>query len=120
MDAALGEWRRRVPTAALNDWLADVAGAQAPPMQAGRAVRLRYMTQVATGPPTFRVFSTGELEPGYLRYLERRLRETFGFSGTPLDIGVRVRPRWEEQGGPGGGAARSAGTGRKRGRRRRT
>jgi len=95
--AALEQWGQRVPTAPLNQWLADVVAANPPPMHAGRSVRLRYMTQVAVGPPRFRLFTTGELTPGYVRYLERRLREVFGFAGTPLDIAVRVRPRWEER-----------------------
>ncbi len=71
-------------------------------------MRLRYVTQVAVAPPRFRVFTTGELSPGYLRYLERRLRESFGFAGTPIDIDFRVRARWEERDGTarGGGARR--------------
>jgi GTPase len=60
-------------------------------------VRVRYATQVAVGPPRFRVFTTGTLSPSYIRYLERRLRERFGFAGSPLDIAVSVRPRWEER-----------------------
>jgi len=95
--AVYEEWSRRVPTARLNQWLADAVDANPPPLHAGRSVRLRYATQVATGPPRFRVFTTGELSPGYVRYLERRLRDTFGFAGTPLDIAVRVRPRWEDR-----------------------
>jgi GTP-binding protein len=119
MDAALGQWSRRIPTATLNDWLAEAVTAQAPPMRSGRAVRLRYITQVASGPPTFRVFSTAELEPGYLRYLERRLREEFGFVGTPLDIGVRVRAGWNERDGAGGGSGgKTAKKSRQRARRR--
>ena len=102
VDRALDEWLRRIPTAALNDWLADAVAATPPPMHAHRNVRVRYVTQVAVGPPTFRVFTTGDLSPGYLRYLERRLRETFGFSGTPLDVGYRVRARWEERDRPAG------------------
>ena len=105
VDLVLDEWLKRIPTAALNEWLADAVAATAPPMQAGRNVRIRYVTQVAVGPPTFRVFTTGQISPGYLRYLERRLREAFGFSGTPIDIGYRVRARWEDRdsgtGGPG-------------------
>jgi GTPase len=97
VDAVLEEWNRRVPTALLNDWLADAVAATPPPMHAHRPVRVRYATQVAVGPPTFRVFTTGELPPAYVRYLERRLRERFGFSGAPLRIGVRLRPRWEER-----------------------
>ena len=120
MAAALQQWSRRIPTATLNDWLAEAVTAQAPPMQSGRAVRLRYITQVASGPPTFRVFSTADLEPGYLRYLERRLREEFGFVGTPLDIGVRVRAGWHERDGGGSGAGgKTTKKPRQRARRRR-
>ena len=93
----LEQWNRRVPTAELNRWLADAVAMNPPPLQAGRAVRVRYATQVATAPPRFRVFTTGELSPGYLRYLERRLRESYGFTGTPLEVGLRLRPRWEER-----------------------
>jgi len=97
VDVALEQWNRRIPTAALNEWLADAVAATAPPLNGGRTVRLRYVTQVAAGPPTFRVFATGQVPAGYLRYLERRLRERWGFRGTPLDVAVRVRPRWEER-----------------------
>ena len=97
IDGILEEWRRRIPTAELNQWLAEAVGATPPPMVRSRQVRLRYITQVAVGPPTFRVFTTGELSPGYVRYLERRLRESFGFAGTPLALGYRVRERWEER-----------------------
>ena len=97
LGAAVEQWNRRIPTARLNQWLADAVAAHPPPLEAGRTVRVRYATQVAVGPPRFRVFTTGELAPGYVRYLERRLREAFGFAGTPLDIAVRVRTRWEDR-----------------------
>ena len=99
VDRVLEEWLRRIPTPQLNDWLIDAVAATAPPLHDGRNVRLRYVTQVAVGPPTFRVFTTGQLSPGYLRYLERRLRESFGFEGTPIDIAYRLRTRWEERDG---------------------
>lgn len=99
VDVVLDEWLRRIPTAELNDWLADAVAATPPPLHNGRNVRLRYVTQVASGPPTFRVFTTGELSPGYLRYLERRLREAFGFVGTPIDIAYRMRTKWEQRDG---------------------
>lgn len=97
IDAVLEEWHRRIPTSDLNQWLADAVAATPPPTAAGRPVRLRYVTQVAVGPPTFRIFSTGQVPDSYLRYLERRLREAFGFSGTPLNLAIRVRPRWDER-----------------------
>ena len=118
IDAALEEWERRIPTARLNEWLAEAVAATPPPMHQRRPVKLRYVTQVATGPPTFRIFATAELSSGYMRYLERRLREQFGFIGTPLRLGVRVRPRWGEPGGPG--EAGEAGRKRSRGRGRRS
>ncbi len=95
--AVHAQWSARIPTAALNEWLADAVAAQAPPMQHHRPVRIRYATQVRTGPPTFRLFTNADLEPAYLRYLERRLRERFGFVGTPLRLGVRIRTRWEDR-----------------------
>ena len=97
VDAVLAQWTQRVPTARLNEWLSEATAATAPPLHDGRPVRLRYATQVAVGPPTFRIFTTGELSPGYLRYLERRLRETFGFMGSPINLGVRQRTRWEDR-----------------------
>ncbi len=103
VESVLEQWQRRIPTAQLNDWLTDAVAATPPPLHNGRNVKLRYVTQVATGPPTFRVFSTGELAPAYLRYLTRRLRESFGFEGTPLDVAFRVRTRWEDRPAAGGG-----------------
>jgi GTP-binding protein len=91
IDQVHAQWTRRIQTAQLNTWLADAVAATAPPMQRGRPVRLRYATQVEVAPPTFRVFSNGPVPPSYVRYLERSLRDTYGFVGTPLRIGVRVR-----------------------------
>ena len=91
IDQVHAQWTRRIQTAQLNTWLADTVAATAPPMQRGRPVRLRYATQVEVAPPTFRVFSNGPTPPSYVRYLERSLRDTYGFVGTPLRVGVRVR-----------------------------
>ncbi len=91
IDQVHAEWSRRVPTAALNRWLAATVDASAPPMVRGRPVRLRYATQVDVGPPTFRVFTTGPVPASYVRYLERSLRSEYGFIGTPLRVGIRVR-----------------------------
>jgi len=91
IDQAHAEWSRRIPTARLNRWLIDAVAATAPPMARGRTVRLRYATQVEVGPPTFRVFSNAQVPASYVRYLERSLRDTYGFIGTPLRVGVRVR-----------------------------
>jgi GTP-binding protein len=86
-------WNRRVPTSALNQWLADMTGQHPPPVVAGRRIRLRYITQAKTRPPTFILFSTRaeKLPESYLRYLANGLREDFGLWGVPLRLNVRKR-----------------------------
>jgi GTPase len=90
---ALESWDRRVPTGQLNALLSEVIAATPPPARGGRAPKVLFATQAGTRPPTFVLFSTGFLEASYRRFLERRLRETFGFTGSPVRISVRVRGR---------------------------
>ncbi|MGH3855471.1 MAG: ribosome biogenesis GTPase Der [Pseudonocardiaceae bacterium] len=90
---ALESWDRRVPTGQLNAWLSDVIAATPPPVRGGRAPKVLFATQASIRPPTFVLFTTGFFEAGYRRFLERRLRETFGFTGSPVRISVRVRER---------------------------
>ena len=59
----------------------------------GDRTRILFATQVSTCPPRFVLFTTGFLDPAYRRFVERRLREDFGFEGSPVQIGVRVRER---------------------------
>ncbi|WP_340117927.1 ribosome biogenesis GTPase Der [Pelagibius sp. 7325] len=94
MHAVLGAyevWRSRVPTADLNRWLDAVTASHPPPAAAGRPVRLKYMTQAKTRPPTFAIFCSkpDELPPSYLRYLENGLRDAFKLPGTPIRIHFR-------------------------------
>src|SRR5207249_1418676 len=91
--AALASWEQRIPTGPLNAWLGDVVAATPPPVRGGRQPRILFATQAGVRPPRFVLFSTGLLEPGYRRFLERRLREQFGFAGTPIDLSVRMRER---------------------------
>jgi len=93
LDTALTGWEQRIPTAALNAWLGGVVDATPPPVRGGRQPKILFATQAATRPPRFVVFTTGFLEAGYRRFLERRLREQFGFAGTPIEISVRIRER---------------------------
>lgn len=93
METALESWDTRVPTGRLNTWLRETVAATPPPMRGGRLPRILFATQAATRPPTFILFTTAFLEAGYRRFLERRLRETFGFEGTPIRVGVRVREK---------------------------
>ncbi|WP_222272448.1 ribosome biogenesis GTPase Der [Modestobacter marinus] len=89
--AALASWETRVPTAELNNFIRELVMATPPPARGGRAPKIKYVTQADIRPPRFVVFSTGFLEAGYRRFLERKLRERFGFHGTPIDISVKVR-----------------------------
>ncbi|NUS91109.1 MAG: ribosome biogenesis GTPase Der, partial [Nocardia sp.] len=84
METALESWDKRIPTGRLNTWLKEVIAATPPPMRGGRLPRVLFATQATTRPPTFVLFSTGFLEAGYRRFLERRLREEFGFDGSPV------------------------------------
>jgi GTP-binding protein len=90
---ALESWDRHIPTGVLNGWLADVISATPPPVRGGKQPKVLFATQAQARPPTFVLFTTGFLEASYRRFLERRLREDFDFSGTPIRISVRVRER---------------------------
>ena len=92
---ALGSWDRRIPTGRLNSWLTEVVQATPPPGRGGKHARVLFATQADTRPPRFVLFTTGFLEAGYRRFIERRLREDFDFAGTPIEISVRVRQRPE-------------------------
>lgn len=89
--AAEAAWNRRIPTAQLNRFLAEAGGRHPPPLVAGRPLRLRYMTQVNTRPPTFALFASkpGELPESYRRYLVNLLRETFDLPGVPVRMMLR-------------------------------
>jgi GTP-binding protein len=90
---ALASWDTRIPTGRLNGWLADVVAATPPPVRGGKLPKILFATQAQTRPPTFVLFTTGFLEAGYRRFLERRLREEFGFVGSPIRLSVRVREK---------------------------
>jgi GTP-binding protein len=98
VDQVLAERSRRIPTAALNQWLGQATERTPPPPARGRSVKVRYATQARVDPPEVVLFTSGQLTPSYLRYLERGLRRTFGFEGTPVRLVVRVRTR-ERTGG---------------------
>jgi GTP-binding protein len=94
LDAVLGAyevWNRRVPTPALNRWLAGATQAHPPPAPGGRRIKLRYMTQASARPPTFAVFCSRpkDLPDSYLRYLENGLRDAFDLPGTPIRMNLR-------------------------------
>ncbi len=88
---AKAEYRRRIPTAKLNDILAQAQQRHPPPIERGHRPRILYATQGATDPPTFTLFCSRELPRTYLRYLERMIRESFAFGPTPIKLRVRKR-----------------------------
>jgi len=90
---ALNSWDTRVPTGRLNQWLTELIAATPPPVRSGKQPKVLFATQASTRPPTFVLFTTGFLEASYRRFIERRLREEFGFEGSPVRISVRVREK---------------------------
>ncbi|HEX6338652.1 MAG TPA: ribosome biogenesis GTPase Der [Jiangellaceae bacterium] len=93
IETALAGWETRVPTGRLNSFLGQLVAAHPHPMRGGRQPRILFGTQASTQPPKFVLFTTGFLEASYRRFIERRLREEFGFAGTPIEISMRVRER---------------------------
>ncbi len=93
LETALTSWDTRVPTGRLNAFLGELVAAHPHPLRSGKQPRILFATQASTRPPRFVVFATGFLDPGYRRYIERRLRETFGFEGSPVVVSVRVREK---------------------------
>ena len=93
LQTALQGWETRIPTSELNQFLTDLAAAHPHPVRGGKQPRILFATQAGVRPHTFVLFTTGFLESGYRRFVERRLREQFGFAGSPIRINVRVRDR---------------------------
>jgi GTPase len=109
IEQALASWQRRISTGQLNTWLNQLIAATPPPMRGGRQPKILFATQAGIRPPHFVLFTTGFLEASYRRFIERRLREDFGFEGTPVKISMRLREkrgRTVRTGRPGRPAAR--------------
>ncbi len=93
LELALESWDTRIQTGKLNAFLAELAAAHPHPVRGGRQPRVLFGTQASTRPPTFVLFTTGFLDPQYRRFITRRLREVWGFEGSPINISMRVRER---------------------------
>ena len=93
LDQALEGWETRISTGRLNKFIADLAAAHPHPVRGGKQPKILFGTQVGVGPPSFALFTTGFLEAGYRRFIERRLREEFGFTGSPIRLMMRVREK---------------------------
>ncbi|MFI0981518.1 ribosome biogenesis GTPase Der [Streptomyces sp. NPDC021093] len=93
IETALEGWETRVPTGRLNAFLGEIVASHPHPVRGGKQPRILFGTQAGAKPPRFVLFASGFLEAGYRRFVERRLREEFGFEGTPIHISVRVREK---------------------------
>ena len=93
LEVALDSWDSRVSTARLNAFLGEIVAAHPHPVRGGKQPRILFATQASTRPPRFVLFASGFVEAGYRRFIERKLRERFGFEGTPIEVSVRVREK---------------------------
>jgi len=93
LDAALAGWETRISTGQLNSFLGRLVSEHPHPVRGGKQPRILFGTQASTAPPTFVLFTSANLDAGYVRFIERRLREEFGFEGTPIEVAVRPREK---------------------------
>lgn len=91
MKKSLDSWDKRIKTAKLNSTLGELVAAHPHPVRGGRQSRILFATQAGVQPPRFVLFTTGFLDHGYRRFIERRLREAYDFTGSPVEVAVRVR-----------------------------
>ncbi|HYZ53464.1 MAG TPA: ribosome-associated GTPase EngA, partial [Streptosporangiaceae bacterium] len=94
----------------LNTWLSGLVAATPPPVRGGRQPKILFATQAGIRPPHFVLFTTGFLEAAYRRFIERRLREEFGFAGSPVHVSMRLR---EKRGGRGASSRGRSSAGRR-------
>ncbi|HXD61042.1 MAG TPA: ribosome biogenesis GTPase Der [Lacisediminihabitans sp.] len=93
LERALESWDTRIPTGKFNALLAELTAEHPHPVRGGKQPRILFGTQASTRPPTFVLFTTGFLDPQYRRFITRRLREIFGFEGSPINVNMRVREK---------------------------
>ncbi|MDU7360885.1 MAG: ribosome biogenesis GTPase Der [Propionibacteriaceae bacterium] len=90
-------WETRVSTGKLNSFLGRLAASHPHPVRGGKQPRILFGTQAHNCPPTFVLFTSGQMDAAYTRYVERRLREDFGFRGSPVHVEVRARQKRSER-----------------------
>ena len=93
IEEASQSWESRISTGKLNAFLGRIVAAHPHPVRGGKQPRILFGTQAQIGPPTFVLFTSGQVEAGYLRFVERKLREEFGFVGSPVHVQVRAREK---------------------------
>jgi GTP-binding protein len=90
---AIKGWETRIPTSKLNSFLGALVSATPPPVRSGKQPKIRFATQVQISPPKFVLFSSEWVEVAYRRFIERRLREEFGFQGSPIEVAIKIREK---------------------------
>ncbi len=95
IDAALEGWSTRISTGQLNAFLGRLIAEHPHPVRSGKQPKVLFGTQASTEPPTFVLFTSGQFDAGYVRFIERRLREEFGFVGSPVHIEIKPRVKKE-------------------------
>jgi GTPase len=91
--SAITGWETRVPTGRMNAFLAEIVASHPHPVRGGKQPKILFGTQASVAPPVFVLFTSGFLEAGYRRFVERRFREEFGFAGSPIVINLRIREK---------------------------
>lgn len=105
IETSLAGWNQRISTGRLNNWVKELVAATPPPARGGKQPKILFATQAGARPPHFILFTTGFLEEGYRRFVERRLREDFGFEGSPVQVSMRIR---EKKSGASGRASKGS------------
>jgi GTP-binding protein len=93
LERALESWSTRVPTSRLNAFLTELVQQTPPPVRGGKQPKILFATQAAIEPPKFVLFTSGWLEDTYRRFIERRIREEFGFAGSPIEVTMKIREK---------------------------
>ncbi|TDD19604.1 ribosome biogenesis GTPase Der [Nonomuraea diastatica] len=93
LEKALDSWSTRVPTARLNAFLTELVQQTPPPVRGGKQPKILFATQASVEPPKFVLFTSGWLEDTYRRFVERRIREEFGFAGSPIEVTMKIREK---------------------------
>jgi GTPase len=101
IEQAIDGWEQRISTGQLNTWVNALIAGTPPPLRGGKQPRILFATQAGIRPPHFVLFTTGFLEDTYRRFIERRLREDFGFAGSPIKVSMRMREKRGKNAGSG-------------------
>ncbi len=97
IETAAAGWETRISTGKLNAFLGRLAAAHPHPLRGGKQPRILFGTQASACPPTFALFTSGPFDDTYKRFIERRLREDFGFEGSPVHVEIRPRAKRSER-----------------------